>query len=149
MRWQCLRADQRATCRGRCCSLSTAPGSGPVWVWTRFTIFGPPPNPKLDFGFGSAPIPNFELDLSLVHKSSGSNLGSEPDCGNTIQASSVNYLSIYNIQVYSRPFKSWNIYKGNYQSSRCHTPQRGRQRWPHARHGGCPSLSSICQFSSI
>ena len=41
----------------------------------------------------------------------------------TIQASSVNHPSIYNIQVYSRSFKSWNIYKGNYQSSHCRTPQ--------------------------
>jgi len=83
MRWQCLRADQRVTCGGGCCSLSTAPSSGPVWVRTGFTIFGPPPNPEPDFGFGSAPTPNFELDLSLVRKSSGSNLGSELDCSNT------------------------------------------------------------------
>ena len=67
----------------------------------------------------------------------------------TIQASSVNHPSIYNIQVYSRSFKSWNIYKGNYQSSRCRALQRGCRCWPRARHGRCPSLSSVRRFLSI
>lgn len=48
-----------------------------------FAVLGPYPNPELDFRSGSGWWVNLEPDFSPVRKSSGSNLGSEPDCGIT------------------------------------------------------------------
>ena len=47
------------------------------------TLLGPLLNPEPDFRFGSCPMLNFGLDFGPVHKSSGPNRGSGPDCGIT------------------------------------------------------------------
>jgi len=49
---------------------SCAPASwfgGSDWVRTGSPGSGPPPNPELDFGSGSAPVPNLGPDLGPVH----------------------------------------------------------------------------------
>ena len=42
-----------------------SPGSDRVWTGSPGS--GPPPNPELDFGSGSAPVPNLGPDLGPVH----------------------------------------------------------------------------------
>ena len=44
-------------------------------------------NCKPDFAFGSGWGLNFGPDFGYVRRSSGSNLGSEPDCGSTKEGS--------------------------------------------------------------
>ena len=51
------------------------------WVQTRFLDFAKILNPEPDLWSGSALPLNFGPDLGPVLKSSGSNFGSEPDCG--------------------------------------------------------------------
>ena len=47
------------------------------------TLLAPLLNPEPDFRFGSCPMLNFGLDFGPVHRSSGPNRGSGPDCGIT------------------------------------------------------------------
>jgi hypothetical protein len=50
-------------------------------VRTRFSYFSDFPNAEPDLWSGSAPPPNLEPNFGPVLTSSGSNFGSEPDCG--------------------------------------------------------------------
>ena len=59
---------------------------GSVWSKHGLSLLGPPSNLELDSRFSSGLMPNFGLDLSPVHKSSGPNLGSELDCSITMCA---------------------------------------------------------------
>jgi hypothetical protein len=47
------------------------------------TLLGPLLNPEPDFRFSSGPMPNFGLNFGPVHRGSGPNRGSGPDCGIT------------------------------------------------------------------
>ena len=58
------------------------------------TLLGPLLNPEPDFRFGSCPMLNFGLDFGPVHRSSGPNRGSGPDCGITTPAESSRCLTI-------------------------------------------------------